>query len=73
MDGKELKIVREKGKGYGKWLSLTNLIDGRNGNIYTTEEDTSHVQIINLRGNSFPDCRPIKTIPRGYQIQLGQV
>ena len=46
--GKELKIVGEKGTEYGKWMFLTNVADDGKGNIYTVEEYSNRLQIINF-------------------------
>lgn len=48
MKGEELKTVGGKGKNYGKWMFLTNVIEDKKGNIYTVEEDSNRIQIINF-------------------------
>ena len=46
--GEEIKIVGGKGKSYGQWLSLMNVVEDKKGNIYTVEEDSNRIQIINF-------------------------
>ena len=48
MSGKELKIVGGKGTEYGKWMFLTNVVDDGEGNIYTVEEYSNRLQVINF-------------------------
>ena len=48
MEGRELKIVGGKGADYGKWMFLTNVIDDKKGNIYTVEQNSNRLQIINF-------------------------
>jgi len=48
INGKELKIVGRKGKDYREWFSLMNAIEDKKGNIYTVEEDSNRIQIINF-------------------------
>ena len=48
INGKELKIVGRKGKGYREWFSLTSVIEDKKGNIYTVEEASNRIQIINF-------------------------
>lgn len=48
MKEQELKIVGGKGKNYGRWMFLTNVIDDKKGNIYTVEEESNRIQLINF-------------------------
>ena len=48
MNGEELKIVGGKGKSYGKWMFLMNVIEDNKGNIYTVEQDSNRIQLINF-------------------------
>ena len=48
MNGKELKIVGGKGESYGKWMFLMNVTEDNKGNIYTVEQDSNRIQLINF-------------------------